>query len=357
MVNKMLLIRLLSSHGALAAKPVQRGQEPPCHFSVARSEGSSTNPKLRAMKVGNYRQSPKDKVKFFAKRERSRESRYLTQQKKMATYCSFNGQILRQEEASLQLTDLAVLRGYGIFDYFLFTAGRPQLENQYLDRFYASAQQLHLEVPLARADMSSHLRELIAANQAERGAIRLVLTGGYSPDGYAPGDPNLIVLLHPYPQLPAHYFSEGAGLITHPHQREWPEIKSINYLTGIKLLPQIRAAGALEVLYHADGKLLESVRSNIFLVNAQGELVTPASGILYGITRRAVLDLAQGLLPIFEREVRLEELFQAREAFITGTNKSVMPVTQVDGRPIGDGKVGPWAQRLRPMLEAYREAH
>lgn len=281
----------------------------------------------------------------------------LLSKKSMATYCSLNGQVLQQEQASLQLTDLAVLRGYGIFDYFLYSAGRPLLESLYLERFFASAEQMHLEVPLDHAALSSHLRELIAANGAARGAIRLVLTGGYSPDGYAPGDPNLIVLLHPYPQLPAHYFSEGVGLISHQHQREWPEIKSINYLTGIKLLPQIRAAGALEVLYHAEGKLLESVRSNIFLVNTQGELVTPASGILYGITRRTVLDLAQGLLPIVEREVRLEELFQAREAFITGTNKSVMPVTRVDGRAIGDGKVGSWAQRLRPMLEAYREAH
>lgn len=275
----------------------------------------------------------------------------------MAQYCGLNGEIIAQKEANIGLTDLAILRGYGIFDYFLFKYGQPLLEEQYLNRFYASAEKMHLEVPLGWHQLSRHLRELIAANSENQGAIRLVLTGGYSPDGYAPGQPNLIVLLHPYPNLPEAYFTEGVGLISHNHLREWPEIKSINYLTGIKLLPQIRQAGALEVLYHHNGILLEAVRSNVFLVNGKEELITPHSNILYGITRQSVIKVAEGQLPIIEREVRLEELFQAREAFITGTNKSLMPVVLVDGRPIGNGKVGPWARKLKEGLETYREEY
>lgn len=275
----------------------------------------------------------------------------------MAQYCGLNGEILSQQEAGIGLTDLAILRGYGIFDYFLFKYGQPLLEEQYFNRFYSSAEKMHLEVPIGRQLLSRHLRELIAANGETQGAIRLVLTGGYSPDGYAPGAPNLIVLLHPYPKLPEAYFTEGVGLISHSFQREWPEIKAINYLTGIKLLPQIRQAGALEVLYHHNGILLEAVRSNIFLVNSREELITPHSNILYGITRQSVIKVAEGLLPIIEREVRLEELFQAREAFITGTNKSLMPVVKVDGRLIGNGEVGPWARKLREGLEAYREGY
>jgi branched-chain amino acid aminotransferase len=99
------------------------------------------------------------------------------------------------------------------------------------------------------------------------------------------------------------------------------------------------------------------VRSNIFLINEQGVLVTPSSGILHGITRHSVLAVAQGLLPIDEREVQLEELLHAREAFITGTNKSVMPVVKVDSHPIGDGQVGPWAIKFRHLLEEYREGY
>ncbi|MCO6475102.1 MAG: aminotransferase class IV [Phaeodactylibacter sp.] len=275
----------------------------------------------------------------------------------MARYCSLNGKILPQQEASLGLTDLAVLRGYGIFDFFLFKYGRPMLEEQYLERFYNSAEKMHLFPPLAREELSRHIRELIAANGEDMGAIRLVLTGGYTPDGYSPSEPNLIVLQHGWPNYPESYFTEGVGLISHHFQREWPEVKAINYLTGIKLLPEIRKAGALEVLYHYNGVLRESVRSNVFLINDREELITPDSDILFGITRDSVIKAATGLLPIITREVQMEEVFNAREVFLTGSNKSAMPVVRIDGRPVGDGKVGYWAKTLKGKLEEYREAY
>lgn len=275
----------------------------------------------------------------------------------MAHYCSLNGKILSQKEASLGVTDLALLRGYGIFDYFLFQYGRPMLEGQYLERFYNSAEKMGLKPPLARQELSRHMRELIAANGEDKGAIRLLLTGGYSPDGYSPGEPNLIVLQHPWPNYPESYFTEGVGLISHHFQREWPEVKSINYLTGIKLLPEIRRAGALEVLYHYNGELRESVRSNVFIINDKEELVTPGSDILFGITRDSIFKAAEGLLPIITREVHMEEVYNAKEVFLTGSNKSAMPVVRIDGRAIGDGKVGYWARTLKVRLEEYREAY
>ncbi|MCO6491330.1 MAG: aminotransferase class IV [Phaeodactylibacter sp.] len=275
----------------------------------------------------------------------------------MAQYCSLNGKILPQKEASLGVTDLALLRGYGIFDYFLFRYGRPMLEAQYLERFYNSAEKMGLEPPMRWQELSRHMRELIAANGEGKGAIRLLLTGGYSPDGYSPGTPNLIVLQHPWPSYPETHFTEGVGLITHHFQREWPEVKSINYLTGIKLLPEIRSAGALEVLYHYNGVLRESVRSNVFLINDKEELVTPDRDILFGITRDSVIKAAAGLLPVVTREVRMEEVYNAREVFLTGSNKSAMPVVRIDGRAIGDGKVGYWARTLKAKLEEYREAY
>ena len=275
----------------------------------------------------------------------------------MAHYCSINGKIIVQEKASLGVMDLAVLRGYGIFDYFLFKYGRPLLEEQYLERFYNSAQKMGLEPTLNRQELSRHLRELIAANGEDKGAVRLVLTGGYAPDGYTPGDPNLIVLQHAYPNYPESYFTQGVGLISHNFQREWPEVKTINYLTGIKLLPEIRKAGALEVLYHHNGELRESVRSNVFILNDKEELITPDSDILFGITRDSIFQAAEGLLPITLRKVSMEEVHSAREVFLTGSNKSAMPVVRIDGRPVGDGKVGYWSKKLKEALEAYREGY
>lgn len=275
----------------------------------------------------------------------------------MAHYCSLNGKILAQEKASLGVMDLAVLRGYGIFDYFLFKYGRPMLEELYLDRFFHSARKMGLTPPLNRQELSQQMKELIAANGEDKGAIRLVLTGGYAPDGYTPGEPNLIILQHGYPNYPESYFTEGVGLISHPFQREWPEVKTINYLTGIKLLPEIRKAGALEVLYHYNGELREAVRSNVFLVTEKEELVTPDRDILFGITRDSIFKAAEGLLPVAARKVSMEEVYSAREVFLTGSNKSAMPVVRIDGRPVGDGKVGYWSKKLKEGLEAYREGY
>ena len=275
----------------------------------------------------------------------------------MAHYCSLNGKILAQEKASLGVMDLAVLRGYGIFDYFLFKYGRPMLEELYLDRFFHSARKMGLTPPLNRQELSQQMKELIAANGEDKGAIRLVLTGGYAPDGYTPGEPNLIILQHGYPNYPESYFTEGVGLISHPFQREWPEVKTINYLTGIKLLPEIRKAGALEVLYHYNGELREAVRSNVFLVTEKEELVTPDRDILFGITRDSIFKAAEGLLPVAARKVSMEEVYSAREVFLTGSNKSAMPVVRIDGRPVGDGKVGYWSKKLKEALEAYREGY
>ncbi len=275
----------------------------------------------------------------------------------MAPYCSINGKIRPMRQASVGLNDLALLRGYGIFDYFLFKYSRPLLIERYLRRFYRSAELMHLSPPLSMQALYQQILELIATNGQSQGSIRLVLTGGYTEDGYSPATPNLIILQHPYPNYPESYFTEGVGLISHDFQREWPEVKTINYLTGIKLLPEIKKAGALEVLYHRGGKVLESVRSNIFLVNDKEELITPDADILFGITRESVLKIAGGQLPIHQRPVSMEELMQARELFITGTNKSVMPVVRIGEQPIGDGKVGYWSRRLKAQLDEYREQY
>jgi branched-chain amino acid aminotransferase len=99
--------------------------------------------------------------------------------------------------------------------------------------------------------------------------------------------------------------------------------------------------------------LREAARSNIFLILDDERIVTPADGILFGITRRKVLEQARNYFEVEERDVRLEELSQAREAFITGSNKLVMPVVQIDDRVIGDGRPGPVTSRLMELFEVF----
>ena len=181
---------------------------------------------------------------------------------------------------------------------------------------------------------------LIQANGHSEGGIRLVLTGGYAEDGYTPVKPNMMILQYPYPTYAQEKFEKGLSLMTFQHQRELPEIKTINYITGIWLLDKIKAANADDVLYHDGTYVRESVRSNFFLVSKEGTLITPSKKILPGITRKQILEVVDGIIEVEEREVMVTELQTAQEAFLTSSTKGAMPVVQIDGITVGEGVPG-----------------
>lgn len=269
----------------------------------------------------------------------------------MIQYYNLNGERVPVNEAKLLVNDLAIIRGYGIFDYFLARRGQPLFIDDYLTRFYHSAEKMHMKVPLERMELHHAIQELIDANGEQEAGIRLVLTGGYADDGYTPKNPNLIILQHPMPRQPQERFDNGVKLITHRYERDVPEVKTINYLEGIRLLPELKKAGALEPLYHDGAYLTESVRSNFFLVLDDERIVTPDDKILFGITRKKVLEKARQHFEVEERGVRVEEFKGAREAFLTGSTKLLMPVVQVDDIVFGNGRPGPVTRKLMQLFE------
>ncbi|MCB0631820.1 MAG: aminotransferase class IV, partial [Lewinella sp.] len=256
----------------------------------------------------------------------------------MIRYYCLNGSLTKVEESRLQVSDLSILRGFGIFDYFLVRGGQPLFLADYLDRFYTSAEKLGLSMPVDREGLTRQIMELLEANGHSEAGIRLVLTGGYADDSYTPVNPNLLVMQHAYKTPPAWQFERGIRLMSYDHQRELPEIKSINYLTGIRLQPVLKAAGADYLLYHDHGVIRESDRSNFFALTENGILVTPHEKILRGITRKQVLDIAPDIVAVEERTVHMDEMPTFREAFLTSSTKGVMPVIQVDDTVIGDGR-------------------
>jgi D-alanine transaminase/branched-chain amino acid aminotransferase len=168
-------------------------------------------------------------------------------------YAYIHGHITPLDQAFLHISDLSIQRGYGVFDFFKVQAGRPLFLDTYLDRFYHSAQLLELAVPLARAELIAVIQELIQRNDLLLSGIKLILTGGYSANGYDPSEPNLLITQQPL-TLPTHeHIATGLKLITHDYVREIPLAKTINYVMGIRLLKQIKAHGADDVLYHHRG--------------------------------------------------------------------------------------------------------
>lgn len=272
----------------------------------------------------------------------------------MIRYYDVNGGLRQKYTASFRLDDLGLLRGYGIFDYFLVRQGVPMFFDDYTERFYRSARLLGLEVPVSSAELCQRIARLLEANREKDTAIRLLLTGGYADDSYTPIEPNFAIMQHSMPTVAPERYEEGIKLMLYRHLREVPEVKSTNYLTGILIREKLRQAGAPEVLYHDGSLVSESARSNFFIITAEGVLVTPADQVLHGVTRKHILALArQAGIRTEERDLALSELPTAAEAFLTSTIKGVLPVVQIDDIRIGDGRPGPVSRCLRDIWQTH----
>ncbi len=266
-----------------------------------------------------------------------------------------NDQIIDQQKAMIHVSDLALLRGYGIFDFFRTVGLKPLYFDDHIDRFYQSASMLRLPCPVDKKRLKSMILEMLVINDVANSGVRIVLTGGESATGYSIGIPTLFVMNEPIGPLPEQHFTQGIKLISHEYLRDLPEIKTINYIVGIYMQPDIQAAGAVDLLYHWQGKISELTRSNFFIVDKDNTIVTPGSGILKGVNRKHVINLASRHFRVVERDLFMDELTGAREAFITGTTKKVMPVYQVDDIIIGGGKPGTVTEELQSRYESYLE--
>ena len=265
-------------------------------------------------------------------------------------FACINGDLLREDAARVAIGDLAVQRGYGVFDFFKTINGRPIFLDDHLDRFERSASLMRLPIGMSRDELKSLLAALMEKNKVADSGIRITLTGGNSIDGYSLAAPNLIITQKPI-KLARGASSASVRLMTYPHRRQLPQVKTIDYLMAIWLKPMIEAHGADEVLYAQDGIISECPRCNFFMVLAGRKLVTPADGVLHGITRKHVLELAAKQFDAEAREISLVDTHAAVEAFITSTTRGVLPVSHINGRVIGDGAPGEVTRQLSEAIQ------
>ena len=270
---------------------------------------------------------------------------------KQNSICYFNNRFLDYTDAKIHISDIGLQRGYGIFDYFVEMNGKIPFLEDYLDRFYRSAEMLNMAVPLEREMMKEKIGYLLQQNKLGISGIKLLLTGGYSEDLYSPSTPNFMILNLPVIHQPGD-FGEGVKLLLLDYRRHIPEVKTTFYLPSIALFPKLKEMGAMEVLYHHSGLITETTRANIFLIN-NGKLITASPGVLRGITRKYVLHVSRDLMPVEEREVELEELWESDEIFITGTSKHVAPVIEIEGQVIGSGKPGVMTKAISEAYERF----
>jgi branched-chain amino acid aminotransferase len=211
---------------------------------------------------------------------------------------------------------------------------------------------------MPRDAMAQAILDTLAANALVDAYIRVVVTRGAGSLGLDPRkttDPQVIIITDAISLYPPELYEHGLKIVTAGTMRNHPgalnpRIKSLNYLNNIMAKVEGTNAGCLEALMlNHKGEVAECTGDNIFVVR-RGELHTPGidAGILEGITRDAVLELARAAaIPVFERAMDRHDIYTAEECFLTGTAAEVIPVVECDGRAIGPGKPGPITLDLR----------
>ena len=275
----------------------------------------------------------------------------------MIKYYNVNGAIVPIENAVINVRDLGFLRGYSVFDFFRIYKGQPVFIEDHLARLERSANELGLQLPYSKAELVEKIIALAKANEMDFGGIKIILTGGYSSDGFLPATPNIVMLAGKLPTYDVSLYTKGSKLMAYEYIRETPYTKTTNYLKPISIQQEIEAAEAFDVLYHDGVYISESARSNFFIINHDGTIITPDKDALKGITRKHVLAIARKHFKVEIRPVSIKETMAAREAFITSTTKGVMPVRQVDFWRINKGIIGDTTKQLMELFQQHLEEY
>lgn len=274
-----------------------------------------------------------------------------------------DGQYYSREDAKISVFDHTFLYGDGIFEGIRAYEGCIFRLQKHLERLFESAKYIMLEIPMTIEELTEAIAETIRRNNIRNGYIRLVVSRGIGSLGLAPWlckRASVVIIADSITLYPKKYYEEGLPLVTVPTLRNHIEsfnarAKSCNYLNNIMAKIEGQNAGCIEALMlDQNGFVVECTGDNIFMVK-RGKILTPPAylGALEGITRNCIIEIAREKgYEVLEQPFTRFDLFNADEAFLTGTAAESLPVIEVDKRPIGTGKPGPIT---RELIDAFRE--
>jgi branched-chain amino acid aminotransferase len=286
----------------------------------------------------------------------------------MSSLASVNGVITPAEEARVCVLDNGFTYGDSVYEVLRTYGGQPFEPGRHFRRLRRSAARLGFDVSAADAQLLAQASALLALAPEGESYIRIIVTRGVGDCSYdfdRVQGPTVVMIQKPLPPFPREHYEDGVLVAAvevrrnHPRALD-PAIKSSNLLNNILALREAKARGAVEpLLLNQDGLLAEGASTNVFVARG-GALLTPplSAGILAGITREVVLELVAAMgIPCREQPLHLEDLLGADEAFLTSTTREVVPVRQVDDRPVAAGRPGPLTRRVMQAFRQYAPAH
>lgn len=274
-----------------------------------------------------------------------------------------DGQWHTRETATISVYDHGLLYGDGVFEGVRVYGGKTFKLADHIDRLFDSAQAIWLTVPMPKDEIIAVTEEAVRRSGITEGYIRHIVTRGVGDLGLDPRKcpkPSVFVIVDTIRLWPEEIYEKGLTVVTAgtpiPHRESLsPRVKSLNYLSHILAKIEGIQAGADEVLMlDAAGNVAEGSGQNLFVVK-QGQIRTPPAyaGILRGVTRDVVLELAaESGHTVREEPLNRYDVYTADEAFFTGTASEVVGIRQLDGRVIGQGKMGPITRDLRTRFQA-----
>jgi D-alanine transaminase len=281
----------------------------------------------------------------------------------MSRIVHVNGSFLPEEDAKISVFDRAFLFADGVYEVTAVLAGRPLDLDGHLRRLDRSLAEMQIDPPLTHAQWRALHAELIARNGVDEGIVYLEVTRGVADRDFLfpeSAKPTVVAFTQKRPLLDNPYAKSGVKVITIPDLR-WKrrDIKSTSLLAQTMGKQQAKERGAYEAWMVEDGFVTEGTSSTAFILDASGRVRTQPLGhhILPGVTRRAVLRLAESRgLTVEERPFTVAEALAAKEAFMSAASAFVLPVVEIDGVAVGDGRPGPVAQEFRRLYieEAMR---
>ena len=271
-----------------------------------------------------------------------------------------NGEVVERSTARVSALDRGLLYGYGLFETMRSYGRRVFRLAAHYRRLCDGASRLAMAVPLSLDDVGEAVDAVLVRNDLADAYLRLTVTAGTPPNAAGPaGDAAAVLVARPLTDYPPDLYRRGMAAVVSSIRRNETSplsaVKSLNCLDNLLAREDARRRGADEaILLNTRGLVAEGSASNLFLVEG-GRLLTPSieSGALPGITRQAALELASAAgLEAVESGVEMQALWDAPEVFLTNSVMEVMPLTMLDGRPVGSGKHGPVTERLG---KTYRE--
>eukprot|EP01114_Cavostelium_apophysatum_P007123 TRINITY_DN1886_c0_g1_i1.p1 TRINITY_DN1886_c0_g1~~TRINITY_DN1886_c0_g1_i1.p1 ORF type:complete len:275 (-),score=71.10 TRINITY_DN1886_c0_g1_i1:33-857(-) len=265
-----------------------------------------------------------------------------------------DGKWVKEEDAKISVFDITVLRGFGVFDFLRTYNKKPFLLDDHIDRLFASADEVGVTIPRTKSELVEIVNEGVRRSTFDELYIKLIVTGGVSPDGISPGTPSLICLFLKAGTWSPDCINKGIVLKSVEFERYIPRSKSLNYMTAVVSMQKAKKEGASDVLYIGyDGSILEGTTFNFFAVMGN-KLYTSEDDILYGCTRKIILKLAKELgVEVVVGPINKDQMSKFDEAFISSTTREIHPVVKIDDATIGNGTPG---ETTKKILAAFNTA-